>query len=163
MVIKRRATASPTGPYCTQVGVKWLQTGAAKEPHHLVALGFRSSLFDEVFLRSATVAVQSVQIGWGVPQTGFGVRSKLRKRRACTPGHRVSCHVFENLTKLSFHVFWGLTRLSFHTFWGLTRLSFHVVLGLDKALFPRVLGLDKAPFPRVLGLDRALFPRGFGA
>ena len=77
-------------------------------------------------------------INWGVPQTGFGVRSKLRKRRACTPGHRVSCHVFENLTKLSFHVFWGLTRLSFHTFWGLTRLSFHVVLGLDKALFPRV-------------------------
>ena len=101
-------------------------------------------------------------ICWGVPQTGFGVRSKLRKRRACTPGHRVSSHVFESLTKLSFHVFWGLTRLSFHTFWGLTRLSFHVVLGLDKALFPRVLGLDKALFPRVLGLDKALFPRILG-
>ena len=71
----------------------------------------------------------SIYICWGVPQTGFGVRSKLRKRRACTPGHRVSCHVFENLTKLSFHVFWGLTRL-----------SFHVVLGLDKALFPRGFG-----------------------
>ena len=117
---------------------------------------------------SGTVTAESLTppwlstLYWGVPQTGFGVRSKLRKRRACTPGHRVSCHVFENLTKLSFHVFWGLTRLSFHRFWGLTRLSFHVVLGLDKALFPRVLGLDKAPFPRVLGLDKALFPRILG-